>query len=439
VFVLFSFACFAFYTIIPLPAGGDSCRKEENKKVTFLGIGIEQSRCESETERIDLNFVCLLCIYFRKGFKESKISWSIQIQQIIQSRFGSPTIRIEKKESAFNELQLSLCCASEFKWSENGKFIIAAVTSLVGTIKARSKSLISLVSLSNWATQNATTESAAAAAAIDTEFIAALSKSSTSLPPAFANNLKQQQQQQQSPIKMKSEQVNRDYILTPETPDREDHFEMEMDEPLNLSKKCNKSNRDCDISSTHSHGDVLPQTPKHLNANLFSAIWSPASLVSHHNEKSFGIKSESIESSPSTPVLKFNFENIRNSSSIKSESGSEQMDFENLKKNCSNLLMMSNNNNNNLAYNNNNIINSSFNASSETSEKVAKPSRRSLPIIKPDSTENKDFFVREFRDERSGKKERSFEVSKANCVNRIVSWSTRIRMKDNRQTSDINN
>lgn len=214
-----------------------------------------------------------------------------------------------------------------------------------------------------------------------------------SLPPVFGNNLKKEKQD--SP---KHEPMTRDYILTPETPERDDHYEMEMDEPLNLSKK--NVGRDTDISSSLS-SPLLPPTPK-INSNLFSAIWSPASLVGH-NEKSFGFKSESIESSPTTPKMKFSFDNL----SIKREHSS-QIDYGVLKKNCTDIFLM-NNNNNNLTFNNN--LNSTFNGNDSMNilEKAPKSIRRSLPLIKPDSTEHSDFVVREFRDER-GKKERSFEV-----------------------------
>lgn len=211
-----------------------------------------------------------------------------------------------------------------------------------------------------------------------------------SLPPAFGNNLKKEK-----PDSPKQESMSRDYILTPETPERDDQYEMDMDEPLNLSKK------NTDISSTLS-SPLLPPTPK-LNPNLFSAIWSPASLVSQ-NEKSFGFKSESVESSPTTPKMKFNFDNIRGLS-IKRESSS-QIDYDRvLKKNCTDIFLMNNNNNNSLAFNNN--LNATFNGNDSMNilDKAPKAARRSLP----DSTEHRDFVIREFRDER-GKKERSFEV-----------------------------
>ena len=222
-----------------------------------------------------------------------------------------------------------------------------------------------------------------------------------SLPPVFGNNLKKEKQD--SP---KHEPMTRDYILTPETPERDDNYEMEMDEPLNLSKK--NITRDTDISSSLS-SPLLPPTPK-INPNLFSAIWSPASLVGH-NDKSFGFKSESVESSPTTPKMKFNFDNIHGMS-IKRESS--QIDYGVLKKNCTDIFLM-NNNNNSLTFNNN--LNSTFNGNDNMNilDKVPKGSRRSLPLIKADSTEHSDFVIREFRDER-GKKERSFEVRIDNCV-----------------------
>jgi hypothetical protein len=217
-----------------------------------------------------------------------------------------------------------------------------------------------------------------------------------SLPPAFKNILKKEK-----PESPKHEPMSRDYILTPETPERDDNFDIEMDEPLNLSKKP----RDSDISSSHS----LPPTPK-INPNLFSAIWSPASLVSQ-NEKSFGFKSESVESSPTTPKMKFNFDNIRGLS-IKRENSS-QIDYGVLKKNCTDIFLMNNNNNNNNSLTFNNNLNSTFNGNDNMNilDKVPKMSRKSLPLMKPDSTEHADFVIREFRDER-GKKERSFEVRK---------------------------
>lgn len=222
-----------------------------------------------------------------------------------------------------------------------------------------------------------------------------------SLPPVFGNNNNVKKEKPESP---KHESMSRDYILTPETPERDDQYEMDMDEPLNLSKK--HCARETDISSSL-HSPLLPPTPK-INPNLFSGIWSPASLVSQ-NEKSFGFKSES-EGSPTTPKMKFNFDNVRGLS-IKRESSS-QIDYDVLKKNCTDIFLMNNmnnnnNNNNSLMLNNN--LNSTFNGI-DCLSKAPKTSRKSLPLIKPDSTEHSDFVVREFRDER-GKKERSFEVS----------------------------
>jgi hypothetical protein len=216
-----------------------------------------------------------------------------------------------------------------------------------------------------------------------------------SLPPAFGNNLKGEKNQE-SPIEIKNEQsmMSRDYILTPETPEHDDHenYEMEMDEPLNLSKK---DQRETDISSSS-----LPPTPR-LNSNLFSAIWSPASLVSNA-----GFKSESVESSPTTPKLKFNFENIRGLS-VKREN-SNSCDYSNSMhaRKKTEIFMM---NNNNLTTFNNNL-NSTYHGSENLGEKALKIMRKSLPLVKPDSTEHSDYVVHEFRDER-GKKERTFEVS----------------------------
>lgn len=229
-----------------------------------------------------------------------------------------------------------------------------------------------------------------------------------SLPPAFANNLKKEKLE--SPVEAKHEPMSRDYILTPETPEREDNYEMEMDEPLNLSKK--SSARETDISSSL----LSPLLPPKINPNLFSSIWSPASLVSQ-NEKSFGFRSDSQESSPTTPKQKFNFDNIRGLS-IKRESS--HVDYGVLKKNCTDIFLM-NNNNNSHTFNNN--LNSTFNGSDNMNilEKAPKTSRKSLPLIKPDSTEHSDYVIREFRDER-GKKERSFEVS-ASRVNWIITWT----------------
>lgn len=227
-----------------------------------------------------------------------------------------------------------------------------------------------------------------------------------SLPPVFGNNLKKKKQE--SVDEPKHEPSGRDYMLTPETPEREDNFEMDIDEPLNLSKK--NYGRDTDISSSLS----LPPTPK-LNSNLFSGIWSPASLVSQ-NEKSFGFRSESVESSPTTPKMKFNFDNVRGLS-MKRENPS-QIDYGVLKKNCTDIFLM-NNNNNHLTFNNN--LNSTFSGTDSMNilDKAPKMSRKSLPLIKPDSTEHGDFVVREYRDER-GKKERSFEVC---CVMLIITRS----------------
>lgn len=232
-----------------------------------------------------------------------------------------------------------------------------------------------------------------------------------SLPPVFGNNIKQEKKTEMSLLSIKNEMPNRDYILTPETPEREENYDIDIDEPLNLSKK-DLIHRDTDISSSLS----MPPTPK-INSNLFSAIWSPASLVSQ-NEKSYAIKSESIENSPTTPKLKFNFDNLRGLS-LKREAPSS-IDYETLKKNCTDMFLI-NNNNNNLSFNNNNL-NTSFSGSDSSNilDKVPKTSRKSLPIIKPDSTEHSDFLVHEFRDER-GKKERSFEVSYGNnCVKLII-------------------
>lgn len=85
-----------------------------------------------------------------------------------------------------------------------------------------------------------------------------------------------------------------------------------------------------------------------------------------------------------------------------------KMDFETLKKNCTDIFLLQNNNNS-LTYNNN--LHSSYEANDSFSlpEKFHK-SRKSLPIIKPDSTAHSDFLIKEYRDEK-GKKERSFEVS----------------------------
>lgn len=232
-----------------------------------------------------------------------------------------------------------------------------------------------------------------------------------SLPPAFGNNFKQlmqHQMKQESPVLTKNEQLNRDYILTPETPERdEENYDIDMDEPIDLSKK--------DYQQQEPITSSLSLTPK-LNSNLFSSIWSPASLVSQ-TEKSFGTKSESVENSPTTPKLKFNFENIR-SMSVKKELQPAEYNYEVLKKNCTDMFLI-NNNNNNLTFNNN--LNASFSGgdTSNILEKMPKISRKSLPIIKPDSTEHSEYLVHEYRDER-GKKERSFEVSSRNRVNSII-------------------
>lgn len=230
-----------------------------------------------------------------------------------------------------------------------------------------------------------------------------------SLPPAFGNHFKQfmqHQTKQESPLSLKNEPLNRDYILTPETPERdEENSDIDMDEPIDLSKK--------NFQQHESISSSLPLTPK-INSNLFSSIWSPASLVSQ-TEKSFGMKSESIENSPTTPKLKFNFDNIRSMSAKESP----QFNYEVLKKNCTDMFLINNNNNNNLTFNNN--LNASFSGgdTSNLLEKTPKISRKSLPIIKPDSTEHSEYLVHEYRDER-GKKERSFEVSTRNRVNSII-------------------
>lgn len=230
-----------------------------------------------------------------------------------------------------------------------------------------------------------------------------------SLPPAFGNNLKRggenfkpESSPSNSPRRNETSLLSRDYILTPETPehDRDESFEMEIDEqPLNLSKKDHHHHhhhqRETDISSS----SLPPMTPK-INSNLFSAIWSPASLVS-----SAGFKSESVESSPTTPKLKFNFENIRGLS-VKRENSS-QCDYATSMRKKSDIFM---NNNNLLTFNNNLNLNATFNGiENVTSEKSLKVARKSLPMVKPDSTEHSDYVVHEYRDER-GKKERTFEV-----------------------------
>lgn len=232
-----------------------------------------------------------------------------------------------------------------------------------------------------------------------------------SLPPAFGNNFKefmQHQIKQESPVSTKNEPLNRDYILTPETPERdEENYDIDMDEPMDLSKK--EYHHQEPITSS------LPLTPK-LNTSLFSSIWSPASLVSQ-TEKSFGMKSESAENSPTTPKLKFNFDNIR-SMSVNKDIQPAQYSYDVLKKNCTDMFLI-NNNNNNLTFNHN--LNASFSGgdTSNILEKSPKISRKSLPIIKPDSTEHSEYLVHEYRDER-GKKERTFEVSGRNRVNLII-------------------
>lgn len=154
------------------------------------------------------------------------------------------------------------------------------------------------------------------------------------------------------------------------------------------------------------------------NTSVFSSIWSPASLVSQ-NDKS--IKDEIPESprySNSSHKLRINNsiydenerifmrENKEPQDYVKRENS--KMDFETLKKNCTDIFLLQNNNNS-LTYNNN--LHSSYEANDSFSlpEKFHK-SRKSLPIIKPDSTAHSDFLIKEYRDEK-GKKERSFEVS----------------------------
>lgn len=164
-----------------------------------------------------------------------------------------------------------------------------------------------------------------------------------SLPPAFGNNLKQQLEQHQkkpeSPVLVKHEPHNRDYILTPETPERDDeNYDIDMDEPIDLSIKDHHHHHHLESKFILSS---LPPTPK-LNTNIFSSIWSPASLVSQ-NEKSFGNRNESAENSPTTPKHKFNFDNIR-AMSMKREAKS--IDYEVLKKNCTEMFLINNNNNN---------------------------------------------------------------------------------------------
>lgn len=226
-----------------------------------------------------------------------------------------------------------------------------------------------------------------------------------SLPPVFTNNLNQHNiKSATSPVLPKSnDNFKREFMLTPE---KDEHYDIEMDEPLNLSKK--SSSRDYDISSTLS-SPLLPPTPK-VNNNMFSAIWSPVSLVSQ-NEKS--VKSEPLDDSPITTKLKFNFDDTKNFSRQFTDSHfvkreSQQVDWnETLKKNCTELFLLNNNNNNNsLTFNNN--LHSSFesNDSFTLNEQQTKSSTKTTP----DSTAHSDFVVREFRDAK-GKKERSFEVS----------------------------
>lgn len=222
-----------------------------------------------------------------------------------------------------------------------------------------------------------------------------------SLPPAFGHHLKQRAGENFKPESTSPQhsprrhEPSRDYILTPETPehDRDESFEMEIDDqPLNLSKKDHHRHRH-EISSSS-------LTPK-INSNLFSAIWSPASLVSSAGG---GFKSESVESSPTTPKLKFNFENIRGLS-VKRENSSSCDYTSSMRKKSEHYM---NNNNNLLTFNNNLNLNSTFHGI-ENGEKPLKVARKSLPLVKPDSTEHSDYVVHEYRDER-GKKERSFEV-----------------------------
>lgn len=244
-----------------------------------------------------------------------------------------------------------------------------------------------------------------------------------SLPPAFGHHLKQQQragenfkQESSSPQHSPRRQhASRDYLLTPETPEHDESYETEMDDdqPLNLSKKDHHRHqhviqRETDIISSS-------LTPR-INSNLFSAIWSPASLVSSAS----GFKSsESVESSPTTPKLQFNFENVRGLS-VKREnmSSSPSCDFAGSMKRKPELYM-NNNNNNLLTFNNNLNLNSTFHGIenvSMSSESKIKVQRKSLPSMKPDSTEHSDYVVHEYRDER-GKKERSFEVRENSCDN----------------------
>ena len=225
-----------------------------------------------------------------------------------------------------------------------------------------------------------------------------------SLPPVFTNNLNQNNiKSATSPVLPKSnDNFKREFMLTPE---KDEHYDIEMDEPLNLSKK----SRDYDISSTLS-SPLLPPTPK-VNNNMFSAIWSPVSLVSQ-NEKS--VKSEPLDDSPITTKLKFNFEDTKNFSRQFTESHfvkreSQQVDWnETLKKNCTELFLLNNNNNNNNSLTFNNNLHSSF--ESNDSFTLTEQQTKSSTKTTPDSTAHSDFVVREFRDAK-GKKERSFEVS----------------------------
>ncbi len=157
--------------------------------------------------------------------------------------------------------------------------------------------------------------------------------------------------------------------------------------------------RESDISSSLS-SPLLPSTK--ANTSVYSSIWSPASLVSQ-NEKS-------KEDSPySSHKFRFNssmYSDERNylrehQEQQENEARDGKMDLEALKKNCTDIFLLQNNNNN-LTFNKN--LHSSFDGLTEKFK-----SRKSLPIIKPDST-HADFLIKEFRDER-GKKERSFEVS----------------------------
>ncbi|CAO1353903.1 unnamed protein product [Diamesa serratosioi] len=239
-----------------------------------------------------------------------------------------------------------------------------------------------------------------------------------SLPPVFTNNLNQNQNNlKSSPILPKTNNDNnfkREFMLTPE---KDEHYDIEMEEPLNLSKK--SSTRDYNISSTLS-SPLLPPTPKvnnnnnnNNNNNMFSPIWSPVSLVSQ-NEKS--VKSEPLDDSPITSKLKFNFEDTKNFSRQFTDSHfvkreSQQVDWnETLKKNCTELFLLNNNNNNinnnnnSLTFNNNNL-HSSF--ESNDSFTLTEQQNKSTKTT-PDSTAHSDFVVREFRDAK-GKKERSFE------------------------------